>query len=153
MVNVGLCLKFDGKGLKAPGYTRKEAQSGGGGFTWTFSKQAITLLKEYKAKFPEFLGLLEKSIRSDSSDAICDWETVAPIRAWLEKIGEPELVPVDAEMLDQEQVKFIEGSVDSWHYKHGFGKYQHVFVKNIPREVFPLLFLYFILAIIGLVET
>jgi hypothetical protein len=41
-VNLGLGIKFEAKGTKAPGYSRKD------GRFWEFSERAIGILNEYK---------------------------------------------------------------------------------------------------------
>lgn len=40
--NLGLCLKYDAKGLKVMGYTRK------GGRSWEYSDRAVGLVREYR---------------------------------------------------------------------------------------------------------
>jgi len=40
--NLGLCLKYDAKGLKVMGYTRK------GGRSWEYSDKAVELVREYR---------------------------------------------------------------------------------------------------------
>ena len=41
-INLGLNLKFEAKGLKVLGYSRKDGRS------WEFSDMAVDLLREYK---------------------------------------------------------------------------------------------------------
>lgn len=50
--NLGLNLKFEGKGLKVLDYTRKNGRS------WEFSEKAMHLIQEYKHKFPEVFAKL-----------------------------------------------------------------------------------------------
>lgn len=52
-LNVGLNLKFEGRGEKVLGYTRRNVA----GF-WEYSEAAIALIREYVEKFPEFVKLL-----------------------------------------------------------------------------------------------
>ena len=40
--NLGLCLKYDAKGLKVMGYTKK------GGRSWEYSDKAVELVREYR---------------------------------------------------------------------------------------------------------
>lgn len=40
--NLGLCLKYEAKGLKVMGYTRK------GGRSWEYSDKAVDLVREYQ---------------------------------------------------------------------------------------------------------
>lgn len=53
-LNIGLNLKFESKGLKVLGYSRK------GNAGWEFSTKAIELIREYNAKFPEIAEALER---------------------------------------------------------------------------------------------
>jgi 5'-3' exoribonuclease 1 len=57
-VNLGLNLKFEGKGLKVLGYSRKTSQG------WEFSFKAIKLLEEYTNKFPLLFQRMEKNCRT-----------------------------------------------------------------------------------------
>ena len=54
-VNVGLNLKFEAKGLKVLGYSRKS--SGG---NWEYSQKAVELIQEYRDKFPEVAQALAR---------------------------------------------------------------------------------------------
>ena len=53
-VNLGLSLKFEGKGMKVLDYSRKSGGSGGGHWrdrrVWEFSDKAVDLLQEYKVR-------------------------------------------------------------------------------------------------------
>jgi 5'-3' exoribonuclease 1 len=51
--NLGLSLKFQGKGLKVLGYTRMEDRG------WEYSARAVDLLREYKVTFPELFKKLD----------------------------------------------------------------------------------------------
>jgi 5'-3' exoribonuclease 1 len=51
-VNIGLSLKFEGKGIKTLGYTRKN------GRYWEYSDLAINLIKEYLKNFSELINAL-----------------------------------------------------------------------------------------------
>jgi 5'-3' exoribonuclease 1 len=44
--NLGLNLKFEAKGLKVVGYSRKNDRN------WEFSQKTVDLIKEYKARYP-----------------------------------------------------------------------------------------------------
>jgi 5'-3' exoribonuclease 1 len=52
-VNVGLSLKFHGRGLKVLNYTRMDDRG------WEYSAQAVELLREYKAAFPLLFSKLD----------------------------------------------------------------------------------------------
>lgn len=53
-INIGLNLKFESRGEKVLGYTRKHAAG-----YWEYSQAAIALIREYIEKFPEFIQLLK----------------------------------------------------------------------------------------------
>ena len=53
-INVGLSLKFEGKGIKTLGYTRKNGRS------WEYSDIAIGLIREYLRTFPQLMQALLK---------------------------------------------------------------------------------------------
>eukprot|EP01113_Clastostelium_recurvatum_P022706 TRINITY_DN2717_c0_g1_i2.p1 TRINITY_DN2717_c0_g1~~TRINITY_DN2717_c0_g1_i2.p1 ORF type:complete len:1752 (+),score=474.29 TRINITY_DN2717_c0_g1_i2:141-5396(+) len=55
-INLGLNMKFSGKGLQVPGYSRK-METGG----WEFTERAIAIIEEYKAKFPRVWEVVEAS--------------------------------------------------------------------------------------------
>jgi hypothetical protein len=50
--NLGLSIKFEGKGMKVIDYSRKNGRN------WEFSDKAVELLGEYKSKFPEVIKAL-----------------------------------------------------------------------------------------------
>lgn len=53
--NLGLNIKFSGKNLQVPGYTRKLGDG-----PWEFTDRAIQLIAEYKSKFPRVFDLLDQ---------------------------------------------------------------------------------------------
>lgn len=113
-LNLGLNLKFDKKGLKVLGYSRKS------GTGWEYSHKAIDLIVQYRAKFPEFV---DKIAQNPKGDIYNDTDFYPPevakdkmkeIGAWLKSVESRnfEKVPLDAEQLDSEVVKQIEGAAD-----------------------------------------
>lgn len=50
--NLGLSIKFQGKGMKVLGYTRSEDRS------WEYSAKAVELLRDYKVAFPQLFQKL-----------------------------------------------------------------------------------------------
>jgi hypothetical protein len=51
--NLGLSLKFGGKGLKVLSYTRMEDRG------WEYSAKAVELLRDYQAAFPQLFWKLD----------------------------------------------------------------------------------------------
>lgn len=51
--NLGLSLKFQGKGLKVLTYTRMDDRG------WEYSAKAVELLRDYKAAFPKLFQKLD----------------------------------------------------------------------------------------------
>ncbi len=66
-VNVGLSLKFEAKGEKVLGYSRK---SGAG---WEFSDKTLELVREYVQTFPEIAGMLGHKSGVDITRASQIW--------------------------------------------------------------------------------
>lgn len=58
-VNLGLSLKFQGKGLKVLTYTRMDDRG------WEYSAKAVELLREYKAAFPALFRKLDNRAEGD----------------------------------------------------------------------------------------
>ncbi|KAI8835101.1 XRN 5'-3' exonuclease N-terminus-domain-containing protein [Chytridium lagenaria] len=85
--NAGLNLKFDGKGKKVLGYTRKSENG------WEYSSKAVELIREYKTKFPELIAGLEKKSRNDLYDEHDFFarevatERTAQLKEWLKQKG------------------------------------------------------------------
>lgn len=102
-VNIGLSLKFDAKGMKVLGYSRKNDRG------WEFSQQAYELCARYKEQFPDVITALSGNDhgiarardmfpQSDNPDA-----RVKEIRSWLKANGVLDLEPVSlfVEQLDK----------------------------------------------------
>ena len=116
-VNLGLNLKFDKKGLKVLGYSRK-AQTG-----WEFSQAAVALIQQYMMKFPDFIAAVHRQPQGDMLDATAYYpgdsdhakQKIKEIQTWLKEIESKsfEKVPLDAEQLDSEIVKQIEAAADA----------------------------------------
>ncbi|KAL8631848.1 hypothetical protein Q9189_002428 [Teloschistes chrysophthalmus] len=109
-VNVGLNLKFEAKGLKVLGYSRKN-NSG-----WEFSQKAIQLLQQYMVKFPDFIAGIQRNAQSKEYAATDFYpkdqakDKIKEIQAWLKEIESKsfEKVPLDAAQLDSDAVGRIE---------------------------------------------
>lgn len=52
--NLGLGLKFEGKGLKVIDYSRKDGRH------WEFSEKAVELLRDYKLQYPEVMAAMSR---------------------------------------------------------------------------------------------
>ncbi|KAJ3034412.1 hypothetical protein HK097_004516, partial [Rhizophlyctis rosea] len=153
--NLGLGLKFEAKGRKVVGWSRKSEGNGGfgrdGGGQWEFGRRAVEVVGEYKAKFPEFFAGLEKRSNraGDFYEATDFWpdpdvamQKVAEIREFLKVKGVRDLekVGLDSVALTKEFVKEIEEKIDEAYEAAGGEeeekkKVKNVVVKNVPREV------------------
>ncbi|KAH8925698.1 hypothetical protein BT69DRAFT_1093018 [Atractiella rhizophila] len=131
--NIGLGLKFEAKGQKVLGYTRK------GEMGWDFSQKAVELVEEYNKLFPEVARAI---------DARRDPTTLAhffpggdgggrlqEIRSWLKKKGVTDLerVPLYADQLDPDSVKTLESLSDRLQSQKTPEKMKQAVIKGIPR--------------------
>ncbi|KAI9217115.1 XRN 5'-3' exonuclease N-terminus-domain-containing protein, partial [Blastocladiella britannica] len=113
--NLGLQMKFEGRGLKVVGYTRKSA-----GGMWEFSGAAVKLLTDFKNAFPEFVDRLNFPPEGDSRTGIfSDTDFFAPedayegcrgVRDWLRasEVANFEQVALDTEAMTAEQIAQLE---------------------------------------------
>ena len=133
-LNLGLNLKFEAKGQKVLGYSRK-AQSG-----WEYSPKATALIADYMMKFPEFIAGI---IRNPKGDVYNDTDFYSPelakekvkeIGQWLKSLETKNLerVPLDAEQLDSDTVALILDAAEKWLEAEGQPEFK--VVKNIPRN-------------------
>eukprot|EP00054_Salpingoeca_dolichothecata_P030449 m.248072 g.248072 ORF g.248072 m.248072 type:complete len:1635 (+) comp26663_c1_seq18:689-5593(+) len=59
-VHIGLCLKFQRRGLMVAGYTRRIPHPRReGAFAWEFSGQAVTVLSRFRSAFPDLFRAIE----------------------------------------------------------------------------------------------
>lgn len=111
--NIGLGLKFDTKGLRAEGYSKKIDN------LWFFSQKAIDLLRSYMRAFPDLFQQLKHCITSPGNiDAellfpgivtLDDFKTrMAPIVKWIGDNVQVQLVPNECECLSNELVQLID---------------------------------------------
>ncbi|KAI8612972.1 XRN 5'-3' exonuclease N-terminus-domain-containing protein [Chytriomyces sp. MP71] len=135
--NLGLNMKFEGKGKKVLGMTRKN------GSAWEYSNKAIELIQEYMTRFPEIVQGIERSRGGDmfadrdffSSDKAAD--RVSEIKTWLKSVGvkDFEKVSLQASALTKPYVQKIEQSVDAMYADSGNNVYQKSkIIKNVPRN-------------------
>jgi 5'-3' exoribonuclease 1 len=113
-VNLGLNLKFEAKKLKVLGYSRRGASG------WEFSEKAVTLLREYMIKFPDFIAGIQRKPQGDAFQATDFYPAevasarIKEIQVWLKSIESKsfERVPLEAEQLDSDVVRLIEQAAD-----------------------------------------
>ena len=137
-VNVGLRLKFEAKGEKVLGYSRKTTG-------WEFSEKAVELVKEYVQTFPEIAQMLSHKSGVDITRASQIWdeavvnEKMAQLKDWIKAKGvrDLETVPLYAEQLSKETVQNIEAFtsrlVDTRTAIGAASQVKRVFIKGIPR--------------------
>ncbi|SNX82446.1 probable KEM1 - multifunctional nuclease [Melanopsichium pennsylvanicum] len=138
-VNVGLRLKFEAKGEKVLGYSRKSAAG------WEFSEKALELVKEHVQTFPEIAQMLSHQSGVDITRASQIWddsvvdEKMAQLKDWIKAKGVRalETVPLYAEQLSKETVSNIEAFtsrlVDTRTAIGASSQVKRVFIKGIPR--------------------
>ncbi|PVF93617.1 hypothetical protein CPB86DRAFT_715030 [Serendipita vermifera] len=135
-VNLGLSLKFQGKGLKVLGYTKMEDRG------WEYSAKAVDLLREYKVTFPELFKKLDN--RGDAMMKASDLfpgadadKKVKEIKAWLADKGVKDLepVPLSTETFEKETIEKIEALANSLSANRSTGGIKRAKVQGIPRKV------------------
>lgn len=135
-VNVGLNLKFEAKGLKVLGYSRKAASG------WEFSQKAIQLLQQYMVKFPEFIAGIQRNAQSKEYAATDFYPKdqakakIKEIQAWLKEIESKsfEKVPLDAAQLDSEAVGQIEVAANDNFRQISANGAKNQRIKGVPRS-------------------
>ncbi|KAL8659842.1 MAG: hypothetical protein Q9226_000207 [Calogaya cf. arnoldii] len=135
-VNVGLNLKFEAKGLKVLGYSRKAANG------WEFSQKAIQLLQQYMLKFPEFIAGIQRNAQSKEYVATDFYPKdqakakIKEIQVWLKEIESKsfEKVPLDAAQLDSEAVGRIEQAANENLRQNSTTTVKNQRIKGVPRS-------------------
>ncbi|KAL9596503.1 MAG: hypothetical protein Q9219_005764 [cf. Caloplaca sp. 3 TL-2023] len=135
-VNVGLNLKFEAKGLKVLGYSRK-ASSG-----WEFSQKAIHLLQQYMVKFPEFIAGIQRNPQSREYVATDFYPRdqakakIKEIQLWLKEVESKsfEKVPLDAAQLDSEAVSRMEAAANENLRQNSMVTVKNQRIKGVPRS-------------------
>ncbi|KAI0787542.1 exonuclease II [Fomes fomentarius] len=134
--NLGLSLKFEGKGLKVIEYSRKD------GRYWEFSGKALELIREYKSTYPEVFSVLDRSgdAMVKAADVFANTKNpdakVKEIKTWLNSKGVRDFEPVSlfCDQLGKETVKEIEALADSLTANKQPGGFKKAIVKGIPRQ-------------------
>ncbi|KAK4058246.1 exonuclease II Exo2 [Microbotryomycetes sp. JL221] len=132
--NIGLNLKFEAKGQKVLGYSRK-GESG-----WEFSDDAIDLIREYREKFPEIVGGFDNR-RGDLTKATDFFEPskveqrVSDLKQWIKEKGvrDFEKVPLWSEQLDKNTVLLVETLADRLTSSKGLASIKQAAINGIPR--------------------
>ncbi|KAI8977920.1 exoribonuclease 1 [Pilobolus umbonatus] len=137
-INVGLNLKFEGRGEKVLGYSRKHPD----GF-WEFSPRAVQLIKEYVEKHPEFIDVLSAQ-KGGGMLSIDDFkwtkEGSKVLRAMKEFVNSKKVdsltrAPFDTEELDEKYVHLIEEAAVAYHEKYDDLEMKKIIIKGVPRKV------------------
>ncbi|KAL8667788.1 MAG: hypothetical protein Q9202_000252 [Teloschistes flavicans] len=135
-VNVGLNLKFEAKGLKVLGYSRKNATG------WEFSQKAIKLVQQYMVKFPDFIAGIQRNAQSKEYAATDFYPKdqaqakIKEIQAWLKEIESKsfEKVPLDAAQLDSDAVGRIESAANEQFQQTLANGAKNERIKGVPRS-------------------
>ncbi|KAJ3296851.1 hypothetical protein HK104_001092 [Borealophlyctis nickersoniae] len=156
--NLGLNLKFESKGKKVLGYSRKTDNG------WEYSQRAADLLRDFKvnalqlifsmqklipigraimqSKFPDFFAGLERRSKSDFYEDADFYpvevasDKMVEIRDYLKSIGvkDFEKVSLRTRALTKEYVREIETRIDEIMAKSAKQKPKMVLMKNAPRQ-------------------
>ncbi|GAA6005367.1 hypothetical protein JCM11491_002675 [Sporobolomyces phaffii] len=137
-VNIGLNLKFEAKGLKVLGYSRKGGDGGAGG--WEYSQKAVQLIQEYRDKFPEVANALARKGDLTHAEDFFDRSQVdsrmKELIAWIKEKGvrDFEKVPLYSEQLEKDAVQAIEKLADSLVERKKKDVLKMAMIKGIPRQ-------------------
>ncbi|KAJ1920217.1 exonuclease II Exo2 [Mycoemilia scoparia] len=126
--NIGLNLKFESKGLKVIGYSRKADRG------WEFSEKAVELFTKYYQTFPTVLDRLQKlATQSDYrvSDLFENDQQLMVVKRWLKENNKAHSkVTLDSNAMAAEPIAhIIQGIKESGSLKTTTAK-----ISNIPRE-------------------
>lgn len=129
--NIGITLKYQQKGLKVLGYTRRNDRG------WEFSAIAIDLIGKYLGKFPAFFKKLisvagqQNSIPTLKSLGLSKTE-LDEIKKYLKSInGELQVVSLESEACSKISISKIESQIIDFVNKPV--KYETKGIKGIPR--------------------
>lgn len=134
--NIGLSLKFESKGQKVLGYSRKNDRG------WEYSEATYRLVEKYLAAYPEVFATLDGSDRGVAKA----WEMfrneadpdakLKEIRNWLKEQGVLDLEPVTlfAEELERNTVTQLEKLADDFNSHRKLEDIKRILVRRIPRQ-------------------
>ncbi|WWC90706.1 uncharacterized protein L201_005643 [Kwoniella dendrophila CBS 6074] len=134
--NIGLALKFESKGLKVLGFSRKNERG------WEYSEKTASILKEYKEAFPEpFANLDTRGGDLVTSTELCPTaedpdRVIKDMKKWLKErdLVDPDTVSLFAEQLEKESVAMIEKLADQYRSQKSPNFIKRAVVKGIPRQ-------------------
>lgn len=112
--NVGLQIKFSGKNQKVSGYADKPE----GSHTWMFTAKALSVLEEYRQRFPEIFAALQKShdgrLDQNSLYGKQGGKKVQEIKSWIRSTGISKLprAPTSYHTFTVGQIGALQGAVD-----------------------------------------
>ncbi|KAE8221479.1 hypothetical protein CF319_g5174 [Tilletia indica] len=137
--NVGLNLKFESKGEKVLGYSRRSATG------WEFSDKAIALIQEYVQTFPEIPERIAQRPRDDLSSAELFFgdgnasERFRSLKHWIKESGvrDLEAVPLFADTLSKQTISVLEPFTErlalAKSSPEGLVKLRRIKIEKLPR--------------------
>jgi 5'-3' exoribonuclease 1 len=138
--NLGLGLKFEAKGKKVLGYSRKGPKG------WEFSSKARDLIAKYVRQFPDFFHNLNRKPRSEIYEVsdlfpLSDGhDQLEDMKKWLKdaNVKSLESVPLNCESLSKNIIGKIESHMDEILIKSNSKEieYSFVAVDRVPRQVY-----------------
>ncbi|GFZ49564.1 5'-3' exoribonuclease 2 [Saitozyma sp. JCM 24511] len=134
--NIGLSLKFESKGLKVLGFSKRNDRG------WEFSETTALALERYKAAFPDaFHNLDSRGGDMVTSAELCPTsehpdQIVKDMKRWLkaQDLVDLETASLFAEQLEKETVKFVEQLADQFRSTKSHDSIKRAVVKGIPRQ-------------------
>ncbi|MCO5598715.1 hypothetical protein L7F22_052813 [Adiantum nelumboides] len=132
--NIGLNLKFEAKGQKVIGYSRRSANG------WEFSDKTVELIRDMNTQFPEIAQALMANRDRDLRSAEDFFgknasEKMKALKQWIKEKGvrELEAVPLFAEQLDKQSVHAIESLIARIN-QHNKDKMKRIMLRGVPRS-------------------
>ncbi|OWZ62180.1 hypothetical protein AYX15_05666 [Cryptococcus neoformans] len=134
--NIGLSLKFESRGLKVLGYSKRNDRG------WEFSEKTAQVLEAYKKAFPEVFKHLENRggdlVKSKELCPIAEDPdaVIKSMKKWLkdEGLNDLESVSLFADQLEAETCQIIEKLADEILSKKTFQSIKKKRLDNVPRQ-------------------
>ncbi|PWA02870.1 hypothetical protein BB558_000960 [Smittium angustum] len=117
--NIGLVLKLEGKGMRAPEYTRRSENG------WEYSELAVSLITEYVTKFEKIFYKISELLTRDSNvqmtvsdlldeDLGIEKSDIEEFKKWVLEANKnlPELVSLESNKFSKEKVEMLEKLMD-----------------------------------------
>lgn len=129
-------MKFESRGLKVLGYTRRNDRG------WEYSETAAQALEKYKAAFPEvFANLDTRGGDIVTSAELCPTaddpdQVIKEMKRYLKANNLVDLEPVSlfAEQLEKETVQMVEKLADHFHAQKTPDSIRRAVVQDTPRQ-------------------